>query len=56
MMLVRVFLHSKGESASEGLEILMLGCEKFRILLGNVMVEAGYGMMKALNCKVRFCV
>ena len=28
---------------------------KFRILLGIVMVEAGYGMMKALNCKVRFC-
>ena len=35
---------------------LILFFVKFRILLGNVMVEVGYGMMKALNCKVRFCV
>ena len=36
--------------------VLSGGCEKFRILLGNVAVKVGHGMMKALNCKVRFCV
>ena len=36
--------------------VLTWGGEKFRILLGNVAAKVGYGMMKALNCKVRFCV
>ena len=53
---MRVFLHSKGEGASKGLESLNLGGAKFRILLGNVAAKVGYGMMKALNCKVRFCI
>ena len=35
---------------------LILFFVKFRILLGNVAAKVGYGMMKALNCKVRFCV
>ena len=35
---------------------LILFFAKFRILLEDVAVKVGYGMMKALNCKVRFCV
>lgn len=46
----------KSKKGIKQLCLILFCCEKFRILLGNVAVYAGYGMMKALNCKVRFCV
>ena len=46
----------KSKKGIKQLCLILFFVVKFRILLGNVAVKVGYGMMKALNCKVRLCV